>query len=183
MTGVSLPNRYELIEYIKHDEADVLHGEGILTDLRVGHFLLRVEARADELPGNWFHGPFQGRADATGYARYLVQLGKSGIRRENALPMVWDGGRSGNAIDVIRLYQVIHPTPAISSVVAPKRESGTVIVTERHRQAAHAGDPVLAAEYAGQGQQLSVPVTRVRENHEVELVRRVPGGEIAITMP
>ena len=124
----NMPDRNQLIGYIQLDVSATLHGEGILTDLKQGQYLLRVEACEATQPGNWFHGPFKDYLQAMSYAKYLADLGRSGIRRENALPMVWIGGSQGNPVGVIRLYQVIHPSPAISSVVAPQREGGTVMV-------------------------------------------------------
>lgn len=122
----NMPDRNELIAYIQHDESAALYGEGILTDLTQGQYLLRVEACEATRPGNWFHGPFNDYSQAMSYAKYVANLGRSGIRRANALPLVWVGGSQGNPIQVIRLYRVIHPCPAISSVVAPQREGGSI---------------------------------------------------------
>ena len=76
-------------------------------------------------PGNWFHGPFNDLAGAERYAKYLADLGQSGIRRESALPQIWTGGSAGNPIEIIRVYCVKHESPAISSVVAPQPEGAT----------------------------------------------------------
>lgn len=173
-----LPSRHQMINYIFHDESAALYGEGILVDLRPGEFLLRVEARGASGPGNWFHGPFDTRPDADRYADYLLSLGRQRIREENALPRVWKDGSSGNAVDVIRYYKVRFACPAISSVVAPQRETGTVMARPEHRSAGKAG----FNEYAGQGQQLSVPVSRVRDLHGIDLVERV-FGDTSITRP
>ena len=181
MESQNAPDRNTLIGYLQHDESAALYGEGILVDLESGEYLLRVEACEATRPGNWFHGPFKDRTQAMNYARYLANLGRSGIRRENALPMVWQGGSQGNPIGVIRLYQVTHPCPAISSVVAPQREGGTVMVTSAHREALRSGNPMKSAEYAGQGQQLSVPVVETMKKHNLQLVKRVPGGELMVT--
>jgi len=180
---VQPPSRHDLINYITHDKTVALHGRGVLTDLKPGQFLVRVEARSATRPGNWFNGPFGSREEAKRYAQYLADLGESGIRRNSALPRVWEDGAQGNRIEVIRVYEVNHPSPAISSVAAPQREAGTVMVRPEHRAALRSGSAIDAAEYAGQGQQLSVPVTQAHQVHELELVKRVSGDEIKVTKP
>jgi hypothetical protein len=163
MNEVERKRRFQRIESISHDASVALHGRGILCDLRPGEYLVRVEASGAIAPGNWFHGPFKDLAGAERYGRYLAELGRSGIRRENALPLVWQGGAAGNAIEVIRVYRVKHASPAISSVVAPQTE----------------GD--MSTEYPGQGQQLCIPVRQVREKEGLDLVERVRSAEIRVT--
>jgi len=176
------PTRLQLIEYITHDKAAALYGRGILTDIKPGQFLVRVERRAAKGPGNWFNGPFRTRAAARRYAQYLADLGERGIRQESALPRVWKDGGQGNAIEVVRIYEVNHPSPAISSVVAPQREGGTVMARPEHYRAIQSGKPI-PPEYAGQGQQLSVPVTQTKQVHDIDLVTRVAGEQFDVAGP
>jgi len=176
-----MPSHYDLIQYIQHDESTSLHGRGILVNLKPGQYLVRVEANAAKRPGNWFHGPFYNLADARKYAAYLADLGESGIRRVNALPRIWEDGWEGNAVEVIRLYQVLYPSPAISSVVAPQYETGAVMATPEQIEAARTGKFRHVPEYGGQGQQLSMPVKQVSRNHGFDLVKRVVGEETKIT--
>jgi len=177
------PIYYQMVNYIQHDESSSLYGEGLLVNLRQGQYLVRVEARVIFEPGNWYNGPFLNLTDARHYAKYLANLGVSGIRRKSALPRVWSNGSSGNRVEVIRLYRIVNPSPAISSVVAPQRESGTVVARPEHRAAMLAGNIMLAAEYSGQGQQLSLPVKQMSEKHNIKIVERVIGEEINITKP
>jgi hypothetical protein len=163
MNDTARKKRFQRIQYISHDVSVALHGRGILYDLQPGQYLVRTEASAAKSPGNWFHGPFSDLAGAERYAKYLADLGQSGIRRENALPQIWKGGSAGNPIEVIRVYCVKHESPAISSVVAPQPEGTTSL------------------QYPGQGQQLCVPVKQVREKEGLDLVERVPRAEIRVT--
>ena len=40
---------------------------------------------------------------------------------------------------------------------------------------------MISAEYAGQGQQLAVPIVEAMKKHNLQLVKRVPGGELIVT--
>jgi hypothetical protein len=186
------PKREVLIKYLHHSEDVALHGRGILYDLKPGEFLVRVEGKFDTHGGSWFNGPFKSAKEAKEYADYLAGLGKEGIRQESALPKAWvnkikhkDGSTSivlsrGNKVEVIRIYEVKHPTPAISSVVQ-KQEEGAALVK------AGTVDPVKAGKArefrAGQGQQLSVPVKKVKDIHGIDLVKRHDWLEVLITKP
>ncbi len=176
------PTRMQLIDWLapRHDEAVALHGRGLLVDLVPGRYLARAEGRYDPRPGRWFLGPFLDRAHAVRYSEYLAGLGRRGLRRELALPRIWEDGGQGNQVDVIRLYTVVHPTPAISSVVAPQREGGTVMARPEHRAAVMAGNVMQSAEYPGQAQQLLLPVVEASLHGTVDLVARVPGAVISV---
>jgi hypothetical protein len=170
-TKIRNPSRMDLVLAIQHDKKAALYGRGILTDLRPGQYVVRVEAEAARYPGNWFNGPFNTTEEARRYADYLADLGEGGIRRESALPLVWEDGNGGNKVEIIRIYEVRQPTPAISSVVAPQMEG---------KAATHGGKAVVRA---GQGQQLSMPVVQAAKVHDMELVRRLPGQDIKVKKP
>ena len=174
---------YKMVDYIGedlHDEDSSLYGEGILRELKVDQVLIRVEATQAEHPGDWFHGPFTNYQHAKRYADYLLNLGKAGIRKVNALPRVWPKGYQGNPIDVIRFYRVANHCPGISSVVAPQRECGTIMARPEHLAALLSGDKEAIADYPGQGQQLAVPVKRVFKEHGIKLVERMQGCELPV---
>jgi hypothetical protein len=170
------PTRWQLIDYIKHDEKVAMYARGVLYDLKPGEYLVRVEARGAATPGNWFNGPFKTPAEAQSYGKYLADLGEKGIRNDSALPLVWSDGAAGNKIEVVRIYKVTGETPAISSVVAPQTE-GVAKATGGAKAAAK--QKVLP----GQGQQLSLPVTMTKKVHGIDLVERMNHLEISITKP
>lgn len=180
MTTKRPPTYLELLNYIKHSENEALYGEGILNNLTPGQLLARVEAHNDTKPGNWFFGPFNDLAQAKKYIMYIANLGQRGIRQNSALPHVWPGGYSGNSVDVIRIYRVIYPTPAIASFAAPQDETGAVMATPRQIAAVRAGTYRHMPKYEGQGHQLSLPVSGALK-HDLELVERVKGEEYKIT--
>lgn len=186
------PTRFQLIEYIRHDATTSIHARGVLYDLRPGQILLRVEERSALGPGNWFNGPFKTIEEAQRYAKYLADLGEEGIRRESALPLVWSDGGTGNKVEVIRFYRVTSETPAIGSWAAPQTEG----VAKSAAQAADAskatGDAAKATgnaaktvakpvERAGQGQQLSLPVSQAKKVHGLDLVERLNHLELPVT--
>lgn len=174
------PTRWQLIDYIKHDDKVAMYARGILHDLKPGEYLVRVEARAATGPGNWFNGPFNSPEAAQRYANYLADLGEKGIRRDSALPLVWADGGAGNRIEVIRIYKVKYETPGINSVVAPQKEGAVKAAAESADAAKTAAKPTVLP---GQGQQLSLPVTQAKKVHGIDLVERVDFMEISITKP
>ena len=171
------PSRWQLIDYIRHDEKAALYARGMLYDLKPGEFLVRVEARGAATPGNWFNGPFKTAEQAKKYAEYLADLGEKGIRDVSALPLVWEGGGAGNKVEVIRIYKVTRETPAIGSVVAPQKEG----ITKAAAGAADTSKGAAPVVRAGQGQQLSLPVTQTEKVHGIKLVERFDWLEILIT--
>jgi hypothetical protein len=181
------PTRWQLIEYIRHDETTSIYARGVLHDLRPGQILLRVEARGDLTPGNWFNGPFKDLKDAQNYAKYLADLGEEGIRRESALPLVWKDGGKGNKVEVIRFYKVAHETPAIGSHTAAQVEGVPKAAGNAADAAKEAAEPIKDPTTgkplvrAGQGQQLSLPVWQAKNVHGLDLVERMNQFEITVT--
>jgi hypothetical protein len=178
------PTRWQLIDYIRHDEKAALYARGMLYDLKPGEFLVRVEARHAPGPGNWFNGPFKTADQAKEYAEYLANMGEKGIREVSALPLVWEGGSPGSKVEVIRIYRVARETPAIGSVVAPQKEGLAKAATgaaNASKDAANASKGASPVVRAGQGQQLSLPVTQAEQVHGLKLVERFDWLEILIT--
>ena len=68
------------------------------------------------------HHLFTSRSEAEAFARQMSRLGRSEIRRQFALPLVWENGQAGNPVDFIRVFRVPRGTRGIQGVVGPQQE-------------------------------------------------------------
>jgi len=176
-----IPSLYELIEKIDHDDTKAVAGRGFLVNLSPGQFLTRVEANDAKYPGDWFNGPFNDLDSARNYGKWLANMGRKKIRDVSALPHIWEDGGRGNAVEVVRIYQVIHSTPSISSVVEAQDEHGSYMASPEQLASVRAGTYQYEPRYKGNGHQISLPVKYMAMDHQINLVKRLSSEDIPIT--
>ena len=97
------------------------------------------------------------------------------------MPRFWPDGTPVKT-DVIRVYRIEHDVPGFASVVASQPESGTVMARAEHLEAIRQGKPWLAHEYKGGNMQLELPVKGMRKVYNIEVVERVNGAELNVSV-
>jgi hypothetical protein len=112
---------------IPEDEGAFLEGDdGVFGRTNGPSFLVRAGP-----PGSYGDHLFSSVNDAEAYAEQLAARGEEAIRETSALPYVWPGGREGNPVDAVRIFQVPADTPYIQGVVGKQLEGGTVAPVPR----------------------------------------------------
>ena len=86
---------------------------------------------------------FSSVEEAKTYAEQLASGGETAIRESSALPYVWPGGREGNPVDAVRVFEIPEGTPYIQGVVGKQMEGGAVAPLPR--------------TYSGGGPQVVIP--------------------------
>ena len=65
-------------------------------------------------------------------------------------------------------------------MIRSQPEGGKVMVRPEHREAIRTGNPEVAHEYKGGNTQLELPVKGMRKTYNIEIVKRVEGGEFPV---